>query len=70
MPSENDTELIQALKLAVEWKDFKIFCAGRSTCKGCPYCENHICSMTSTDKILTKIAKAAREYLIKEGIPI
>jgi hypothetical protein len=72
-----DEKVILALKLAVSWADFKTFCKSRTSCKACPkldiledcpYLEGHICSATSTEKILTKIAETAREYLLEKGL--
>ena len=63
-----DEKVILALRLATEWKAFKIFCKERTTCKGCPYCVNHICSVTCTEKILFKIADVAQEYLEKNNL--
>lgn len=71
MPSEHDSEMVHALRLAIKWKEFKTFCNARTLCDGCPYFSgNHICSFTSTEKILTKIAEEGRSYLIREGIPV
>lgn len=75
--TDADEKVILALKLAISWQDFKTFCKSRTSCKAnkelgidddCPYLENHICSATSTEKILSKIADVAREYLTKEGL--
>ena len=70
MPNEIDTEIINALLLAVQWSDFKAFCKLRSNCKGCPYLKDHVCSFISTEKVMHGIAKAARKFLIDSGVPI
>lgn len=67
---ENESEIVEALRLAVQWQAFKTFCKTRSECRGCPYQSNHICSFASTEKIMNKVADAAREYLKKEEIPV
>ena len=68
MPNENDTDIVQALRLSIEWKSFQQFCISRTSCKGCVYRKDHICSMTCSDKILAKIAEAARRYFVEQGI--
>ena len=70
MPNEIDTEIINALLLAVQWSDFKAFCKLRSNCKDCPYSVDHVCSFISTDRVMSGIAKAARKFLIDSGIPL
>ena len=70
MSNEINDEIIDALKLSAQWKDFKDFCNSRKNCKGCPYEKPHTCSYTSTEKIMTSIARAAKKYLTDNGIPI
>ena len=70
MTSENNSEMINSLRLAIRWKDFRQFCLDRSTCRDCPYLESHVCSISSTEKVLSKVAESAREYLKIEGLMI
>jgi len=58
-----------ALRLLVDWKDFKSFCKTRTTCIGCPYFTKiHTCSACSTETVLSKSAEVAREYLKENKI--
>lgn len=68
MNNENEPDIVRALRLSIEWKSFQKFCTNRTTCKDCPYRVNQVCSTTSSDKILAKIAEAARRYFIENGI--
>lgn len=71
-------KIVLALRLAIQWKRFKIFCRNRKECKGCPYAIKaeqegtikYVCSSADNEVILFKIADAALEEFIKEGISI
>ena len=65
-----DDTVLLALRLAVRWRNFRIFCKERTTCHGCPYFVSKVCSMKDDQKVIFAIAKAAEKYLVKEGILI
>lgn len=69
---------ILALRLAIKWKNLKLFCRDRTSCNGCPYAitttngsvKRYMCSTATDETILFKIADVAQEELIKEGIQV
>jgi len=72
-----DEKILIAMRVAIKWKGFKIFCRSRSECRGCPYAiecsldgtKKYVCSVASDETILFEISDVARELFIKEGIP-
>jgi len=70
MENKDEPDIVRALRLSIEWQSFRTFCIARTTCKGCPYRKDHVCSITCSDKILSKIAEAARRYFVEQGISI
>lgn len=68
MTKETEAEVERAFRLAIEWKAFKLFCLSRTTCKGCPYYEKHVCSAASTESVLKQIAEVGKQYFYEHGI--
>lgn len=61
-------KLLLSLRLAVQWRDLKQFCKERTSCSGCPYNDSKVCAVFTSDMIFEKIAFAAEDYLIENGL--
>jgi hypothetical protein len=58
------------LRLAIKWKNFKLFCREHTHCGDCPHFQNKICTIATDETVLFKIAEVALEFFVKEGIPL
>lgn len=58
-----DEDVIDTMKLVVQWHDMRYMCLSRSSCIGCPYHGKMLCNRYSTEDIMLVASAIFRDYL-------
>jgi hypothetical protein len=62
----DNTSVIDAMRLVVQWETMTTYCMSKKGCRDCPYNKKQVCNKMSTETMLKKVAKIFDKFLKKE----
>lgn len=61
-------DVINGMKVMVEWNKLKDFCNLRTNCKDCPYFKHRYCSSVTTEAVMKIAESKFREFLLRHDL--